>query len=308
MTSKDEARHSSLLETKGFMISTNTIWNLDNPITEENTRFNTFLTRIGVNKTKHIEILTGYTVDKFNKQQILLNDLLVILPNIRTWASRLSVNKPDVKAKASKSESDILKLADTLLLSYAQGIKELIEANPAVIDPDYVTTGRKTLFDQHILDYEGVLEMPKQMIDLRARATKDMIADIKEAVKQRKDTFLDTVKRKREDEPDWVKDFRQSMKIDANPIHKLPFIGKTIEDDPQTRGGRAIANVFIFFPALDKSAKSGEKGNFLFKSLPAGEHTAIFTKFGYEPVTKIIVINDNERSEIEIKMVKKIFE
>jgi len=112
-------------------------------------------------------------------------------------------------------------------------------------------------------------------------------------------------KRKRESDPDFFKGFKQSMKIDNNPTHKRSVQGNISED--ATDGSKAIANVRCFIPALDKSAKSGEKGNFIFKSLPAGEYTIIFTKYGYEPVTKTISVNDGERTDLKIKMVPKVF-
>jgi hypothetical protein len=147
--------------------------------------------------------------------------------------------------------------------------------------------------------------MPETMIDARATATTAMLDALGQGIKLRKDTFLDAIKRKRETDPDFFNGFKQSMKIDNNPTHKLSVKGNIFEET--TEGSKAVANVRCFIPALNKSAKSGEKGNFIFKSLPAGEYTVIFTKFGYETVTKTIVVNDGERTDLSIKMIPKVF-
>jgi hypothetical protein len=285
------------------MNNNNAVWLGDAPITDENTAYNLILDEIEAQKQIHIQILIGYTIDKSNKEQLVINDLLFVMPNIRTWASRPAINKPDVKGKATMNESDIMLLADSMLLSKAKEMKKLLEDNPAIIAPDYVPVARKALFDQHIIDFEAVVEMPETMIDQRATATKAMVAAIANGVKVRKDTFLDAIKRKRETAPALYNGFKQSMKIDNNPSRKLSVQGNITNDTD----GTAIPNVTIFIAALDKIAKSGEKGNFQFKNLPAGEYVVIFTKYGFEPVTKTIAVNDGERTELKIKMVPKVF-
>jgi hypothetical protein len=287
------------------MVNKQSVWTGDTPITDEDTAFNLILDEIAAQKQKHLEILIGYTVDKSNKEQLLTNDLLFVMPNIRTWASRPATNKPEVKGKATMAESDIMKLEDTILLSKAKEMLQLIIDNPTIVDPMYVPGPRKLLFTQHITDFEAVVQMPETMIDQRAQATHAMLDALNQGIKVRKDTFLDAVRRKRESDPDFFKGFKQAMKIDGNPTHALSVQGNISEDTPQ--GSKAIANVRCFIPALDKSVKSGEKGNFQFKSLPAGEYTVVFTKYGYEPVTKTIAVNDGERTELKIKMVPKVF-
>lgn len=303
MKKVDEARHSSLLETKGYMISHSADWTGDTPITDDNTMYNSMLDAVALNKQKHLTILIGYTIDKSNKEQLLVNDLLFVMPAIRTWASRPAINRPDIKGQATMPESAIPLLADTVLLDKAKAMKKLIEDNPTIIDPLYVPLARKALFDQHILDYEAVVEMPETMIDERAVATQNMIAGITEAVKFRKDIMLDTVKRLRETKPEFFQGFKQSMKIDNNPSGTLSVQGNISNEQDNT----ALSNVTCYIPALDKKAKSGEKGNFRFKSLPAGEYTIIFTKFGFEPQTKTIAVNDGERTELTVKLVPKVF-
>jgi hypothetical protein len=305
MDSRNEARHSSLIETKTFMVNKSTVWTGDTPITDENTAFNLILDEIAAQKQIHLQILIGYTIDKANKEQLLVNDLLFVMPNLRTWASRPAINLPAVKGQATMAESDIMKLEDTILLAKAKEMKQLIEDNPAVIDPVYIPAARKTLFDQHIVDFEAVVQMPETMIDQRAAATAAMLTGVNNGIKLRKDTFLDAVKRKRESDPDFFNGFKQSMKIDNNPTHKRSVQGNIFEETID--GSKAIANVRCFIPALDKVAKSGEKGIFIFKSLPAGEYTIIFTKYGYEPVTKTISINDGERTDLKIKLIPKVF-
>jgi len=309
MQSRYEARYSSLLETKTYMTNKNSIWTGDTPITNQNGKFNTILTEIGKQQAIHVQILIGYTIEKHEKEAAVIKDLLFVMPSIRTWAA--DNNKSGVKGAATMSESDIAKLADTLLLAKAKDMKKLIEDNAGIIDPDYVPNARKTAFDANILAYEAVIEMPETLIAQRAEATQAMNIAIDDGVKLRKDTFLDAIKRKREDEPDFFKGFKQSMKINSNPTHKLSFIGNIFEAIPDdgtgTKGNHAIANVRCFIPALNKVAISGEKGNFLFKSLPAGEYQVVFTKFGYEPLTMTIAVNDNERTAVAVKMTKKVF-
>jgi len=309
MDKKSEAKHSSLLETKTCMTSHDSDWIADSLVTDDNTAFNLILDEIESNKIRHLEIITGFAMDKSNKEHLLLNDLLFVMPSIRTWASRPAINKPDVKQKASMAESDIAKLEDTILLSKAKEMKKLIEDNPTIIDPLYVPLARKTLFDQHIVDYEAVVEMPEFMIDQRAVATKNMVDGIAAAMKFRKDTFLDTVKRLRETKPDFFKDFKQSMKVDNNPSRKLSVKGIIIVggDSQAPLYGKPLANAVLFIPALNKKVKSGEKGIFVLKSIPAGEYTVVFTKFGYEAVTRTIVVNDGERTELSIQMIPKAF-
>jgi hypothetical protein len=309
MQSRYEARYSSLLETKTYMQNKILIWTGDTPITSQNTKFSVILVDVAKQQALHVQILIGYTIEKHEKEAAVINDLLFLMPSIRTWAAEN--NKSGVKGAATMAESDIAKLSDTLLLAKAKDIKKLIEDNPGVIDPDYVPAARKTAYDANIVAYEDVIEMPETLIAQRAEATQAMNIAIDNGVKLRKDTFLDAIKRKREAEPDFFKGFKQAMKINNNPTHKLSFIGHILRDGADdgtgTKGSRAIANVRCFIPALNKFVLSGEKGNFLFKSLPAGEYQVVFTKFGYEPITATIAVNDHERTEINIIMKPKVF-
>src|SRR5687767_2523869 len=100
MDSKNEARHSSLLETKSYSTSKSSVWSGDTPYTDDNTFYNAYLDNIQQFKTKHSQILIGYTIDKSNKEQLVVKDLLFVMPQIRTWASRPSVNRPDIKGLA----------------------------------------------------------------------------------------------------------------------------------------------------------------------------------------------------------------
>lgn len=310
MDSRNEARHSSLLETKSYSTSKSSVWTGYGPYEDDNTAYLAYLVQIQLHKTKHSLILVGYTIDKSNKEQLLINDLLFIMPAIRTWASRPATNRPDIKGMATMAESDIPLLEDTILHTKALEMKDILDNNASIIAPLYVPTARQTSFYLNITNFEAVIEMPEQMIDERAAATSAMKENITLAMKFRKDTFLDTTKHFRELNPTFFSEWKQTMKIDGNPTTKYSLIGNIDEDFTEptgTKGTRAIANAKCFIPDLDKTVKSGEKGHFIFKSLPAGEYTVIFTKYGFEPVTKTIAINDGERTEISIKMIAKIF-
>jgi hypothetical protein len=302
MNKKDEARHSSLLETKSYIATKSAVWTGDTPFEDDNTIYNAYLDRIQQYKIKHSIILIGYTIDKSNKQQLLIKDLLFVMPHICTWASRPANNKPDIKGKATIAESTLTVLPDTMLLSRALAIKEILDDNAGIIDPLYVPSSRQASFYQNITNFEAVIQMPRQMIDERAAATKAMYETLNLAMKFRKGIFLDTTKRFRESAADFFSGFKQSMKIDNNPTIKYSCIGN-IQKDDQT----PISAVTCYIVELNKKAKTGPKGNFIFKSLPAGEYTIIFTKYGFEPVTKTVAINTGERTEIEIKMVEKVF-
>jgi hypothetical protein len=225
------------------------------------------------------------------------------MPQIRTWASRPTNNKPEIKGKATMAESDISKLEDTMLHTKALEMKDILDNNPTIIDPLYVPVARKTSFYLNIVNFEAVIEMPEQMIDERATATKAMKENITLAMQFRKDTFQDTAKRFRESAPEFFTGWKQTMKIDSNPTTKYSCIGNI----KNNVGSAPIPGVTCFIVDLDKKVKSGEKGNFIFKSLPAGEYTIIFTKFGFDPIQKTIAVNDGERTEISIKMIAKVF-
>jgi hypothetical protein len=303
MDKKNEARHSSLLETKSYSTSKNSVWLGYTPYEDDNTTYNGYLDQVQIHKTKHSQILIGFTIDKSNKEQLLVNDLLFIMPAIATWASRPAINRPDIKGMVTMAESDIPLLEDTMLHTKALAIKDILDANPTITDPLYVPLPRKTAFYLNITNFAAVIQMPEQMIDERAAATAAMQENIRLAMKFRKDTFLTTTKHFRELNPTFFSEWKQTMKIDGNPSTKLSFIGNI----KKQAGGDPIANVTCYIPDLDKKVKSGEKGNFIFKSLPAGEYTVIFTKYGFEPVTKTVAINTGERTEVEIKMTEKIF-
>jgi len=299
MNSQDEARHSSLLETKTFCDLKNAIWNTEPSFTSDYGLYTNKLVNIADQKQKSNAILIGFTVDKINKEGLLITDLLFIMPRIQTWASPTNNNRPDVKAAATMPESLLPRLQDTILLDKAKSIQQLMADNPTIV-PGFVTALRQTSFGQNITNYEGVVEMPETKIDERAAATTLMVTGVKDAMKFRKDLLLTDAKFFRETEPNFFLGFKQSMKVDDNPSSKLSFKGDVKEEGTDL----PVPNVTILIADLAVTKKTGEKGNFIFKSLPAGQYTVVFMKFGYETLQKTVFINAGERTDLSVKLTK----
>ncbi|MEO5572180.1 MAG: carboxypeptidase-like regulatory domain-containing protein [Bacteroidia bacterium] len=300
MNSKDEARHSSLIETKTYVTGKNSVWSANLIFSGDFSTYNLKLDAIELNKQKSIAILLGFTIDKSNKETLLVRDLLFIMPAIQSWANQPANNRPDIKAAATIAESLLPLLEDTILLSKAKAMAQILTDNPTIVDPQFVPAARQTSFLINITKYEDVIQMPETKIDERATHTSLMVDGIKDALKFRKDPFLIDVKLFRESNPDFFLGFKQSMKIDNNPTSKLALKG-LISDETT---GIFIPNVSILVANLDKTAKSGKKGNYLIKSLPPGQYTVLFTKFGYQPLQKTIFINAGERTDLNIKLIK----
>ena len=127
MNSQDEARHSSLITTKTFcnLPANQAIWSSDPSFSDDYAAYLLMLTAIETQKIKATAITSGFTIDKLNKETLLIADLEYIMGRIQTWASRPNINNPGIKAAATMTESQLSKLEDTLLLSKAETIKQI---------------------------------------------------------------------------------------------------------------------------------------------------------------------------------------
>jgi len=299
MDSLNEARHSSLLETKTFcdLPANNTIWSPDASFSGDYATFLSKLSGIDAQKLKHAAIIIGHTIDKANKEGLVIRDLLFIGPRIQTWASPANNNNPGVDAAAAFAESSLQKLKDTDLLTKAQNIDKMMTDFPTIV-PTFVTAARRGTFQTNITNYGNVIEMPEDKIDERATATSAMKTGIKDTMAFRKKELVRDAKLFRETNPDFFSGFKQTMKIDQNPVRHLALNGDITDE----KTGETIAHVTCLIAELGLIKKSAEKGNFQFKSLAPGQYTILFTKFGYEPVQQVIFINAGERTELHIKM------
>jgi hypothetical protein len=300
MNSKDESRHSSLLETKTYVNSKNTVWNANLIFSSDFDAYKLLLDDIELNKQKGIAILIGFAIDKSNKENLLISDLLFIMPAIQSWANQPANNRPDIKSAATIAESKLPLLQDTILLSTAQAMAGILADNATIVDPQFVPALRQASFLQNIINYDAVVQMPETKIAERATANSLLGDGIKNALKYRKDPWLIDTKHFRESDSDFFLGFKASMKINNNPTSKLSLKGLITDETT----GVFIPNVSILVANIDKTAKSGKKGNYLIKSLPPGQYTVLFTKFGYQPLQKTIYINAGERTDLNITLTK----
>jgi len=299
MDSINEARHSSLLETQTFcdQAANILIWSTDPSFTADYNTFKGKVTAIGLQLQKAAAVTIGFTIDKANKEGALITDLIFIGPRIETWASPANNNNPAVAAAAKMTESEIHDMKDTELLIKAQNIDALITANPTIV-PAFVTLLRRTAFQGRITAYAGVIEMPEDKIDERATAHAAAVEGIRLAVEFRKTELARDVKVFRESNPDFFNSFNQTMKIDGNPTQHFAVNG----DAKDFVTGEAIPNVTVLIAELGLTVKTGPKGNFQFKTVPAGQYTIVFSKFGFETVQQTLYVNTGERTEVHIRI------
>jgi len=299
MDSKNEARYSSLLETQTFcdQAANILIWSADTSFTNDYTTFKGKVTAIGTQLQKAAAVTIGYTTDKANKEGALITDLIFVGPRIETWASPSNNNNPAVAAAAKMSESDLHEMKDSDLLIKAQSIDALITANPTIV-PAFITLLRRTAFTGKITAYAGVVEMPEDKIDERATAHAAAVEGIRDTVEFRKTELARDVKVFRESNPDFFNSFNQTMKIDGNPTQHFAVNG----DAKDFTTGEAIPNVTVLIAQLGLIVKTGPKGNFQFKTVPAGQYTIVFSKFGFETVQQTLYVNAGERTEVHARM------
>jgi len=299
MDSINEARNSSLLETQTFceLPPSSAIWSTDPSFSADYTSWKGKVTAIGTQLQKAAAVTIGYTIDKANKEGALITDLIFVGPRIETWASPANNNNPAVAAAAKMNESELHLMKDSELLIKAQSIIQLITDNPTIV-PAFVTALRRTAFQTAITAYGGVVEMPEDKIDERAAAHTAAVEGIRLAVDFRKTELARDVKVFRESEPAFFNSFNQTMKIDQNPTQHLAVNG----DAKDFTTGDAIPNVTVLIAELGLTTKTGPKGNFQFKTVPAGQYTIVFSKFGFETVQQTLYVNAGERTEVHARM------
>ena len=245
-------------------------------------------------------IITGYAVEKKNYENTLIRDILFVSGRIKVWATRPAVNNPGVYNAADVKEYELVRMKDTELLTKGKDILKLINDN-AGIEPTYVTVLRKGSYVTNIGNYESVVTIPQTKIEDRAAANTLMNAKLDELIVFRKTTFASTAMNYMETHPLFYEAFKNSIKVDNNPTTKLALKGQA--KDKVT--GEGIAKMTVMIPSLNKQTKTGAKGNYLFKSLPAGQYTLVFSMYGYLTQQKVVYINAGVRVDVDVVMVPK---
>ncbi len=160
MNKQDEAKQGSLNTTRSYCNSNSGVWSGDLSFSDDFALYTGLLDEVQANKNKSAEVITGFAVDKGNKEYQVKVDIRYISGRIQTWATRPAVNRPDVYAAAGITDSELDALRDSDLLTKGRDIAKLMVDNPAIV-PGYVTALRQTGFDAKLdgrwpLDDSGI--------------------------------------------------------------------------------------------------------------------------------------------------------
>lgn len=87
----------------------------------------------------------------------------------------------------------------------------------------------------------------------------------------------------------------KSLNVEENIITLLAQEGRgTVKGSLVTSDGKPAEFVNITIKGTGKGAQSDAAGNFVITNIPAGNQTAIIQLLGYEPISKSIVVTENE--------------
>ena len=261
------------------------------------------------NRLKQNTILTGFTVDKANKREIMTLLALFIINRLQSLAN--VSNNPVLLNSVKYSTRDLKKARDTNAVGICEIIHNIASDNAADLLPHGVTEAMITDLQTAINDFTESLSMPAVTIALIKMATENIARLFKEAdgfLINRMDLDIELFKTS---DPEFYSEFKTTRNIISTGNRKNSVMGNVT----QAETGEAMKGVVLSFvlqptglvvteegqPLVKKSA---EKGNFTIASLPEGIYTVTVRKIGFKEQVLSVIVADGETSKMKVKMEK----
>lgn len=305
MTKHQEAYRSMAEKVLGEMKRFQDAWKDDQVITGSVANIEAKLAEIKKFAQQQSVNITGSTIEKKQVRDKIDKEMDYLYTAIRAYAKNIGDEKLYETYKASASI--IKRIRDTQIGDYAGTTLAYATDNLNELKPYGIREAGLKALQTNIDTYQGILQLPQEIIAERKAATARLKKAFKEAIPLF-DDFLDNEMGKyRLDNPEFYEAYVNARIIYDNPTHHKAIHG--IVTDEETK--EPLENVKVSFlhtesgTNVDKlpTTYTTKKGYYEFKSLPEGPGKVIF-KMGYYDTLRMpvnLIPNNDLRLDVAIR-------
>lgn len=256
------------------------------------TDFKTELEDLQVYVQEQRTLLKGYRREKEEHREKMNEQVLFVSSRIRAYAWTIGDQVLDFKASLPPSRLTVM--SDTGVLNYAKKIYNLANEHLVALGPFGVDAAKMAeLLDAHDA-YRAWIPLTRDAITIRKKMTKSIRATIKKI-----DSLLvgmdKMVRMMRFVNFDFYDRYFDVRIIVNNPTRRLSLRGWVLNELHEP-----VLKAVVSIPSLGISTKTTAKGEFEFKSIKGGMYSVEFSRAGYEPHKEVVVIVDNERTDVKV--------
>jgi len=217
-------------------------------------------------------------------------------------------NKNDLLYKEiKKSKSDIKRLADLDVVSYATLVIDKITENQEALTNYGITAEELANLTTKTAEFKELLLLPAQMRKEAKVATQNIKTIISKILTLLRESIDNDMLQYADDKPELYKQYEVLREIDDSQTTALSIKGTVTGGDAEVEVLQYV-KVTVKFKAgselSDKVKKTTAKGNYQFKGLPEGKCTITFEKNYYQTVTIESEVHNDKYTRVDVKMRK----
>lgn len=260
-----------------------------------------YMKSIAVYQTKQDEDITGISKKKQKVKKNLAKMIFVISSIVRSWA--LDNKNYPVYNAIDDSMSDIARLGDLAILTYADIVKRLATDNADKLAVYGLDKEMQDNLDAAVDEFNNWKSKPREARKEKVDASKQLKSKLNELREVVYDNLKNAMEKYIVLDNDFYSAYELIIEIDDPGSNRYALIG--LVTDEETKLG--VANVAVTIIRSKSAADitdivklTGDKGHYLVKELEPGKYTARFEKGGYDTLEKIFYINVNETTRLDV--------
>src|ERR1043165_2287766 len=223
MNDKNEASKSMFLEVSQVITDRTADWTGNAPFTASKLIFDNNNTAIQTAENASAKIISGYTLDKANKDAALTKLIIEAIAGIQSWGA--ATNNAAIAGTVNFTDSKVERAKDTGLITIANIVVAVIHNNSATIVPTYLPLTKEADINAAITAYAAVVQMPAAQRSERKMANQNLNKAINDQKKHLKTRMDKDGKNLGATKPDFYSAWQAARKIKNNPSHQLAVQG-----------------------------------------------------------------------------------
>ena len=297
MTNKQESRLKMCISSDEFLVKNDSLVKDLPEYPATYAEFKNAVDKIKLLDEQQRNVLTGIARDKRDIKTSLIGIAAENSGKIFAYA-RVSNNKP-LMDEVNFSMSDLARMTDVSLRSYAEGLYKKVEANLEALAKYGITADTQKKYSEALAAYNNSLGKPRVSIAERREGTKEMASlfNSVDVLIEKLDAIIGII---RYNEVNFYTGYRTVRKLVNNNAGVIAL--KATANDSKT--SKPIKGVSFSFKSNGTTIKkkTAEKGSFHIRNMNPGPYEVVVKKDGYKEKVVTVNISDGERSELVVEL------
>lgn len=238
--------------------------------------------------------LKGFTIQKYDYRVAMVDRAIDACNRTRSYA--LNNNLPILAAEVNQNKSDLMQMGETRCAAVCLNMQTKITAEVSHLAAYGVTDLMMTDLGTSIVTFNDFKPERRDNLNIQKEATSaiPVLIEANDLLLERVDA---SVRMLEQTHPEFYRAYFDAREI-INTGGRTIALRVTVRDI----NGVVIEKVKFDIDDMKLKKRTTAKGNLQMKHLAAGPHTAKLSKYGYKSIDVAFVINDTERTDLEVVM------